>query len=75
MNFYRINFSYYGEYYAWGKTATQAVADARYDIFSEQIRVGINPTPLGTAAVRKALYGEWECNTVHYAITGAHLTH
>ena len=73
--YYRLHFAAYGEYFAWGTSATDAIAQARLDITAYHFRLNLEAPALGAAAARKAVYGEWDCGTENFLADGTHLAH
>lgn len=75
MNAYTINITGYGETFAYGDTAIEAIATARLEITSWAIRTGQPIPTLGSASARKAVYGETDCGSNHFTIDGSHQPH
>jgi len=75
MNAYTINITGYGEYFAYGDTALEAIANARLEIASCARTLGQPLPTLGSASARKAVYGETDCGSTNFTIDGNHLQH
>jgi hypothetical protein len=72
MNYYRITFTNYGEVFEYGDTATHAISTAQTHLREYMTRVNLTPIQLGTAAVRRAVYGEWDCGSECFTLDGSH---
>lgn len=75
MNLYRIHFLHYGEAFAQGETAQAAIAAFKDQAEAFARRLELPLPHFGSATVRKAIYGEVDCDTVHFTIAGHHTTH
>jgi hypothetical protein len=72
MNYYRITFTNYGEVFEYGDTATHAINTARTHLREYMTRFTHTPIQLGTAAIRRAVYGEWDCGAECFTLDGSH---
>ena len=72
MNYYRITFTNYGETFAYGDTALEAIDTARADLTEYMTRTNLTAVQLDTATARRAVYSEWECTTASYTLDGSH---
>lgn len=75
MNYYRINFRNYGEHFAYGDTAIQAIQAARFELGTTRTNLDLPAIELGNASARRAVYGEWDCGEQNYYADGTHKAH
>ena len=75
MNGYIINFLGYGDTFAFGETAMDAIKNARRDIESWATKLEQPRPALGSASARKAVYGELDCGSNNFTIDGKHHDH
>jgi len=68
-NYYRVNFGNYGEVFAYGVTALDAIGQARLDFQDDM------DEPLGNATARPAVYKEWNYGTERYTNGGDFIRH
>jgi hypothetical protein len=75
-NYYLVKFANISGFYVWATSAVEAIAEARAVIRNEtRVYASLGrvfDAPLGAALVRRATYGEWDCDSKHITIDGNH---
>lgn len=70
-NYYYVSLANAGGIFVFAQNAIDAIREARAAITSPSGRLP-HDAPLGAAIVRRAAYGEWDCDTKHITIDGNH---